>query len=128
VPWRWREPRAAGTTASSSSACSDATLHGTYSYGYEGWTVSKSANSPTSTAGLDHFNGAGSSTGVTTFVDNGVVENNNAAEPTVAGGVVVLRAEFFLASRWPRSPRLPQRSGRPSGPGRRLAGEQSGCG
>ncbi len=43
---------AAGTTASSSSACSDATLHGTYNYGYEGWTVSKSANSPTSTAGF----------------------------------------------------------------------------
>jgi hypothetical protein len=66
--------------ASSSSSCSDATLSGTYTYGYEGWSVSKSVNSPTSTAGFDHFNGAGSSTGVTTFVDNGVVENNNTAD------------------------------------------------
>ncbi|MGD0607509.1 MAG: hypothetical protein ABSA53_28490 [Streptosporangiaceae bacterium] len=68
---------ASSTAAPSSSSCRDATLHGTYSYGYEGWTVAKSGNSPTSTAGFDHFNGAGSSTGVTTFVANGVVENNN---------------------------------------------------
>jgi hypothetical protein len=70
----------ASSTAVASSSCSDATLNGTYTYGYEGWSVSKSANSPTSTAGFDHFNGAGSSTGVTTFVDNGVVENNNTAD------------------------------------------------
>jgi hypothetical protein len=71
---------ASSTAAPSSSSCSDATLDGTYSYGYEGWTVAKSGNSPTSTAGFDHFDGAGSSTGVTTFVDNGVVENNNTAD------------------------------------------------
>jgi hypothetical protein len=71
---------ASSTAAPSSSSCSDATLHGTYSYGYEGWTVAKSGNSPTSTAGFDHFDGTGSSTGLTTFVDNGVVENNNTAD------------------------------------------------
>jgi hypothetical protein len=71
---------ASSTAAASSSSCSDATLNGTYTYGYEGWSVSKSAKSPTSTAGFDNFDGAGSSTGVTTFVDNGVVENNNTAD------------------------------------------------
>jgi hypothetical protein len=65
------------TPATSSSSCSDTTLHGTYSYGYEGWSVSKGTRTPSSTAGFDHFNGAGTSTGVTTFVDNGVVVDNN---------------------------------------------------
>jgi hypothetical protein len=57
--------------------CSNATLHGTYSYGYEGWTVSKGTRTPWSTAGFDNFSGAGTSTGVTTYVDNGVIVDNN---------------------------------------------------
>jgi hypothetical protein len=68
---------ASGATTPTSTTCSDATLHGTYSYGYEGWSVAMGAKTPSSTAGFDHFNGAGTSTGVTTFVDNGVVINNN---------------------------------------------------
>jgi len=68
---------ASGATVTASSTCSDATLHGTYSYGYEGWSVAMGAKTPSSTAGFDHFNGAGTSTGVTTFVDNGVVISNN---------------------------------------------------
>jgi hypothetical protein len=66
---------AARTT--SASSCSDATLNGTYTYAYEGWSVAKGASTPSATSGFDHFNGAGTSTGVTTFVANGVVENNN---------------------------------------------------
>jgi hypothetical protein len=42
--------------------------------------VSKAAKTPSSTAGFDHFNGAGTSTGVTTFVSNGVVIDNNTAD------------------------------------------------
>jgi hypothetical protein len=68
---------ASGTPSASSSSCSDATLKGTYTYAYEGWSVAKGASTPSATAGFDRFNGAGSSTGVTTFVDDGVVENNN---------------------------------------------------
>ena len=74
----------AGTASASSTArttsassCSNATLNGTYSYAYEGWSVAKGASTPSATAGFDHFNGAGTSTGVTTFTANGVVENNN---------------------------------------------------
>jgi hypothetical protein len=72
----------AGTASASSTtpahpACTDATLYGTYSYGYEGWSLSKGDKVPLSTAGFDRFNGAGASTGVTTFVRNGVVLDNN---------------------------------------------------
>jgi hypothetical protein len=70
----------ASGAAPADPACSDATLHGTYSYGYEGWSVSKGAKTPSSTAGFDHFNGAGTSTGVTTFVSNGAVIDNNTAD------------------------------------------------
>jgi hypothetical protein len=69
---------ASGTPAASAShSCSDATLNGTYSYAYGGSLVSDGVSAPVATSGFDHFNGAGTSTGVTTFVDNGVVENNN---------------------------------------------------
>jgi hypothetical protein len=66
---------ASGTT--SARPCSKATLLGTYSYGYEGWSVSKGTRTPWSSAGFDHFSGAGTSTGVTTYVSDGVVVDSN---------------------------------------------------
>jgi hypothetical protein len=58
-------------------ACSDATLNGTYTYAYGGSLVTSGVSAPVATSGFDRFNGAGTSKGLTTFVDNGVVENNN---------------------------------------------------
>lgn len=69
---------ASGTPAARvSHRCSDATLNGTYTYAYGGSLVTGGVSAPVATSGFDHFNGAGTSKGVTTFVDNGVVENNN---------------------------------------------------
>ncbi len=68
---------ASAATAGSSSSCSNATLDGTYAYGYIGSSISGGVSTPESTAGFDTFNGRGTSSGVTTFVANGVVENNN---------------------------------------------------
>jgi hypothetical protein len=69
---------ASGTTSTPASrSCSDATLNGTYTYAYGGSLVTSGVSAPVATSGFDHFNGAGRSRGVTTFVDNGVVENNN---------------------------------------------------
>jgi hypothetical protein len=71
-------PASAGAaTSGTTPRCSDATLNGTYSFGSNGWSVSPSKRIPISTGGIDHFNGAGSGTGVATFVSNGVLENNN---------------------------------------------------
>jgi hypothetical protein len=58
-------------------ACSNATLNGTYAYGYNGAAVTKGVSRPTATAGFDRFNGAGRSTGVTTYSDNGTIVDNN---------------------------------------------------
>ena len=58
-------------------SCRNATLKGTYTYGYNGSSVSGGVSTPVSSAGFDTFSGKGTSTGVTTFVSNGVVENNN---------------------------------------------------
>jgi hypothetical protein len=98
----------AGTASASSkppakAACSDATLHGTYSYGYDGWSVSQGAKTPSSTAGFDHFNGAGTSTGVTTYVHNGVVVDNNTPDTSTYSvsahclGTVVFKVGGSLA-------------------------------
>jgi hypothetical protein len=72
-------PASASGTASATSAplCSNATLHGTYTFASEGWTVTKSASTPSSTAGFDNFNGAGTSTGVASFTVDGATVNNN---------------------------------------------------
>jgi hypothetical protein len=65
------------------SRCSDATLRGTYSYGYNGAVVSKGVSRPTATAGFDRFSGTGTSTGVTTYSDNGTVVDNNTPDTSV---------------------------------------------
>jgi hypothetical protein len=58
-------------------SCSNATLHGTYTFGYISWSISKGKSTPASEAGFDTFNGKGTSTGVITAVYNGVVAGNN---------------------------------------------------
>ena len=73
-----------GTASASSSAatgttlpCSNATLNGTYSFGYISWTIANGASSPASEAGFDTFNGRGTGTGVITAVYDGVVAGIN---------------------------------------------------
>lgn len=69
---------ASGTPAASARPrCSNATLKGTYTFGYIGWSISAGKSSPFSAAGFDRFNGAGTSHGVITINSNGVVVNNN---------------------------------------------------
>jgi hypothetical protein len=79
---------AAGTAGASRAThprpvCSNATLNGTYAYGYNGAAVTKGVSRPTATAGFDRFNGAGTSTGVTTYSDNGSVLDNNTPDTSV---------------------------------------------
>jgi hypothetical protein len=61
-------------------SCSNATLNGTYAFGYVGWSISGGQIAPFSAAGFDTFNGAGTSTGVITVNSNGVVVNNNTTD------------------------------------------------
>ncbi len=60
--------------------CGKATLKGTYIYYNDGWLVSRGRKEPFSIAGVDHFNGAGSGHGLTTFDVNGKVVNNDTPE------------------------------------------------
>jgi hypothetical protein len=64
---------ATGTTLS----CSNATLNGTYTFGYISWTIANGTSSPASEAGFDTFNGSGTGTGVITAVYDGVVAGIN---------------------------------------------------
>ena len=64
---------ATGTTPS----CSNATLNGTYNFGYISWSISKGKSTPASEAGFDTFNGKGTSTGVITALYNGVLAGSN---------------------------------------------------
>lgn len=58
-------------------SCSNATLNGTYNFGYISWTISKGKSAPASEAGFDTFNGKGTGSGVITAVYNGVVAGSN---------------------------------------------------
>ena len=73
---------AGGTAAASGppSSCSNATLQGTYTFGYNGWLTQGGTREPFSASGFDYFNGRGASTGVVTSVVDGVVVNSNAPD------------------------------------------------
>jgi hypothetical protein len=58
-------------------SCSNATLNGTYTFGYISWSISNGKSTPASEAGADTFNGKGTGTGVITAVYNGVLASNN---------------------------------------------------
>ena len=58
-------------------SCSNATLNGTYTFGYISWQISNGKSTPASEAGFDTFNGNGTGTGVITAVYNGVVAGSN---------------------------------------------------
>jgi hypothetical protein len=58
-------------------SCSNATLNGTYTFGYISWSISNGKSTPASEAGADTFNGKGTGTGLITAAYNGVVAGNN---------------------------------------------------
>jgi hypothetical protein len=58
-------------------SCSNATLNGTYTFGYISWQISNGKSTPASEAGFDTFTGKGTGTGVLTAVYNGVVAGSN---------------------------------------------------
>ena len=71
---------ASPAAARASHSCRNATLKGTYVYYNDGWLVSGGKKKPFSIAGVDHFNGAGTGHGVTTFDVNGKLVNANTPE------------------------------------------------
>ena len=71
---------APGAAAGTTPSCSNATLNGTYTFGYISWQISNGKSSPASEAGFDTFNGKGTGTGVITAVYNGVVAGSNTAD------------------------------------------------
>jgi hypothetical protein len=68
---------APSTAAGAKPSCSNATLNGTYTFGYISWQISKGKSTPASEAGFDTFNGKGTGHGVITAVYNGVVAGSN---------------------------------------------------
>ncbi len=68
---------APGAATGTKPSCSNATLNGTYTFGYISWQIAKGKSTPASEAGFDTFNGKGTSTGVITAVYNGVVAGSN---------------------------------------------------
>jgi hypothetical protein len=66
-----------------SHLCRNATLKGTYIYYNDGWVVSRGKRKPFSIAGVDHFSGADTGHGVTTFVVNGKLVNDNTHETSI---------------------------------------------
>ena len=71
---------APGAATGTKPSCSNATLNGTYTFGYISWQISKGKSTPASEAGFDTFNGKGTGTGVITAVYNGVVAGSNTAD------------------------------------------------
>jgi len=69
---------AAPPAARASRSCSRATLKGTYIFYNDGWLVAGGKSKPFSIAGVDHFSGAGTGHGVSTFDFNGKVVDANA--------------------------------------------------
>jgi hypothetical protein len=68
---------AAPPATRASRSCSKATLKGTYIFYNDGWLVAGGKSKPSSIAGVDHFNGAGTGHSVSTFDVNGKVVNAN---------------------------------------------------
>jgi hypothetical protein len=58
-------------------SCSNATLKGTYVFGFTSWTILAGKAEPVALGGFDIFDGAGTGTGVITLNSNGVVVYNN---------------------------------------------------
>jgi hypothetical protein len=71
---------ASAASPSAGPSCRNATLKGTYIYYNDGWLVSRGKKEPFSIAGVDHFSGAGTGRGVTTFDVNGKLVNANTPE------------------------------------------------
>jgi hypothetical protein len=87
---------AAGTTPS----CSNATLNGTYTFGYISWSISNGQSTPASEAGFDTFNGRGTGVGVITAAYNGVLAGSNTPEGfTRAAARLHIRPEVSGGSR-----------------------------
>jgi hypothetical protein len=68
---------APSTAIRTTPSCSNATLKGTYTFGYISWSISNGQSTPASEAGFDTFNGKGTGTGVITAAYNGVVAGSN---------------------------------------------------
>jgi hypothetical protein len=68
---------APGAATGTTPSCSNATLNGTYNFGYISWSISQGKSTPASEAGFDIFNGKGTSTGVITALYNGVLAGSN---------------------------------------------------
>jgi hypothetical protein len=68
---------APSTATGRTHSCGNATLNGTYTFGYISWTIAKGKSAPASEAGFDTFNGKGTGTGVITAVYDGVVAGSN---------------------------------------------------
>jgi hypothetical protein len=68
---------APSTATATKPSCSNATLNGTYTFGYISWQTSNGKSTPASEAGFDTFTGKGTGTGVITAVYNGVVAGSN---------------------------------------------------
>src|SRR3712207_8106513 len=56
--------------------CSVATLHGTYLFAYEGFTIEGDRRTPFALAGYEVYNGEGSVRGVSSTSENGEVTRN----------------------------------------------------
>lgn len=67
----------AGTSTSAASGttplCSNATLHGTYTFAEDGWSVSGSTTTRFAFAGVERYDGAGAVAGTVTGSQNGVI-------------------------------------------------------
>ena len=57
------------------ATCSEATLHGTYLFAYQGFTVSGNDQGPFAVAGSEVFDGLGNVRSVTTFSANGKISS-----------------------------------------------------
>jgi hypothetical protein len=71
---------APGAATGKAPSCTNATLNGTYTFGYISWQTSQGKSTPASEAGFDTFTGNGTGAGVITAVYNGVVAGSNAPD------------------------------------------------
>src|SRR4051794_14026389 len=63
----------AGAGSALADACSEATLHGTYLFAHEGFTVTANGRRPFAIAGQDVFDGHGNQRGIITVSENGKI-------------------------------------------------------
>ena len=68
---------APGAATGAKPSCSNATLNGTYTFGYISWSISNGKSTPASEAGFDTFTGNGTGAGVITALYNGVLAGSN---------------------------------------------------